>query len=89
MNESGGGTEEACAKMWSVYILQVERYDKALVAGWRARMKGTLIFVRAIRISPRPHVLFAVQAGLFSGGLTTFIIESYPTLVQGIRWFCS
>ncbi|KAJ7124540.1 hypothetical protein C8R44DRAFT_735007 [Mycena epipterygia] len=57
------GTEEACAKMWSVYISQAERYDKALVAGWRADMKGILIF-----------------AGLFSGSLTAFIIESYPTL---------
>ncbi|KAJ7661488.1 hypothetical protein DFH06DRAFT_374743 [Mycena polygramma] len=38
------GTEEACAKMWSVYISQAEKYDKALVAGWRADMKGILIF---------------------------------------------
>ncbi|KAF7331077.1 hypothetical protein MVEN_02448000 [Mycena venus] len=57
------GTEEACAKMWSVYISQAEKYDKALVAGWRADMKGILIF-----------------AGLFSGSLTAFIIESYRTL---------
>ncbi|KAJ7656935.1 hypothetical protein DFH06DRAFT_991502 [Mycena polygramma] len=38
------GTEEACAKLWSVYISQAEKYDKALVAGWRADMKGILIF---------------------------------------------
>ncbi|KAJ7916319.1 hypothetical protein B0H13DRAFT_371963 [Mycena leptocephala] len=38
------GTEEACAKMWSVYISQAEKYDKALVAGWRADMKAILIF---------------------------------------------
>ncbi|KAJ6615485.1 hypothetical protein B0H10DRAFT_63719 [Mycena sp. CBHHK59/15] len=57
-------TEEACAKMWSVYVSQAEKYDKALVAGWRADMKGLLIF-----------------AGLFSGSLTAFIIESYQTLL--------
>ncbi|KAJ6579597.1 hypothetical protein DFH09DRAFT_331380 [Mycena vulgaris] len=57
------GTEEACAKMWSVYLSQAEKYDKALVAGWRADMKGILIF-----------------AGLFSGSLTAFVIESYQTL---------
>ncbi|KAF8151936.1 hypothetical protein K438DRAFT_1529683, partial [Mycena galopus ATCC 62051] len=44
-------------------ISQAENYDKSLVAGWRADMKGILIF-----------------AGLFSGTLTAFIIESYPTL---------
>ncbi|KAJ7062833.1 hypothetical protein C8F01DRAFT_1251640 [Mycena amicta] len=38
------GAEEATAKMWSVYISQAEKYDKALVAGWRADMKGILIF---------------------------------------------
>ncbi|KAJ7367495.1 hypothetical protein DFH08DRAFT_760711 [Mycena albidolilacea] len=49
--------------MFSVYISQAERYDKALVTAWRADMKGILIF-----------------AGLFSGSLTAFIIESYRTL---------
>ncbi|KAJ7740623.1 hypothetical protein B0H16DRAFT_55612 [Mycena metata] len=49
--------------MWSVYVSQAEKYDKALVAGWRADMKGILIF-----------------AGLFSGILTAFIIESYQAL---------
>jgi hypothetical protein len=34
--------------MWSVYVSQAERYDKALVAGWRADMKGILIFVRVV-----------------------------------------
>ncbi|KAJ7039447.1 hypothetical protein C8F04DRAFT_1178979 [Mycena alexandri] len=101
------GTEEACAKMWSVYVSQAEKYDKALVAGWRADMKGILIF-NPNRIDARietrladsvefpespsppriglrfqlpfPVLTATTQAGLFSGTLTAFIIESYRAL---------
>ncbi|KAJ7652223.1 hypothetical protein B0H17DRAFT_958084 [Mycena rosella] len=61
--------DEPCAKIWSVYISEAEKYDKALVDSWRGNMNGMLIFVR-----PTPH------AGLFSAILTAFIIESYKTL---------
>jgi hypothetical protein len=44
-------TEDASAKMFSVYISQAERYDKALVTAWRADMKGILIFVSFIGTS--------------------------------------
>ncbi|KAJ7853695.1 hypothetical protein B0H14DRAFT_781278 [Mycena olivaceomarginata] len=36
--------DEACAKIWSVYVGEAERYDKALVEGWKADMEGMLIF---------------------------------------------
>ncbi|KAJ7165621.1 hypothetical protein C8R43DRAFT_215233 [Mycena crocata] len=72
------GTDQACAKMWSVYVSQAEKYDNALVAGWRADMKGILIFVRTVH--PIFHLITVPQAGLFSASLTAFIIESYQTL---------
>ncbi|KAJ6554818.1 hypothetical protein B0H19DRAFT_1263114 [Mycena capillaripes] len=36
--------ELASAKLWTVYISEAERYDKALVEGWKSDMEGLLIF---------------------------------------------
>ncbi|KAJ7438056.1 hypothetical protein FB451DRAFT_1416495 [Mycena latifolia] len=57
--------EAAAAKLWAVYILEAEKYDKALVESWKSDMEGMLIFAKA---------------GLFSASLTAFLIESYKTL---------
>ncbi|KAJ7453760.1 hypothetical protein FB451DRAFT_1050045, partial [Mycena latifolia] len=54
-------------KIWSVYVSEAEKYDKALVESWRSDMDGMLIFHISLR-------------GLFSASLTAFIIESYKTL---------
>ncbi|KAJ7795546.1 hypothetical protein B0H14DRAFT_2468168, partial [Mycena olivaceomarginata] len=34
----------ASAKLWAVYISEAEKYDKALVEGWKSDMEGLLIF---------------------------------------------
>ncbi|KAJ7611102.1 hypothetical protein DFH06DRAFT_1345788 [Mycena polygramma] len=36
--------EAAGAKIWSVYISEAAKYDKALVDNWKSDMKGILIF---------------------------------------------
>ncbi|KAJ7645836.1 hypothetical protein B0H17DRAFT_448595 [Mycena rosella] len=36
--------DEPCAQIWSVYISEAEKYDKALVDSWRGNMNGMLIF---------------------------------------------
>ncbi|KAF8202683.1 hypothetical protein K438DRAFT_583022 [Mycena galopus ATCC 62051] len=36
--------EEACAKIWSIYVGEAEQYDAALVESWKADMEGMLIF---------------------------------------------
>ncbi|KAJ7902690.1 hypothetical protein B0H14DRAFT_2667229 [Mycena olivaceomarginata] len=36
--------DEPCAKIWSVYISEAEKYDKALADSWRGNMNGMLIF---------------------------------------------
>ncbi|KAJ7624468.1 hypothetical protein FB45DRAFT_796426 [Roridomyces roridus] len=36
--------EESCAKLWSIYVGEAERYDTALVESWKADMEGMLIF---------------------------------------------
>jgi acyl CoA:acetate/3-ketoacid CoA transferase alpha subunit len=39
-------SQQASAKVWSIYIAEAERYDAALVESWKADMEGLLIFVR-------------------------------------------
>ncbi|KAJ7840865.1 hypothetical protein B0H14DRAFT_2340380 [Mycena olivaceomarginata] len=43
-NYSKAENEEACAKIWSIYVGEAERYDKALIESWKADMEGMLIF---------------------------------------------
>ncbi|KAJ6456674.1 hypothetical protein C8R45DRAFT_1186307 [Mycena sanguinolenta] len=43
-NEQADREELAGAKLWSFYVSQAERYDKALVDSWRSDMDGLLIF---------------------------------------------
>jgi hypothetical protein len=38
--------ELAGAKLWTIYISEAEKYDKALLEGWKSDMQGLLIFVR-------------------------------------------
>ncbi|KAJ7921136.1 hypothetical protein B0H13DRAFT_1604796, partial [Mycena leptocephala] len=35
---------QASAKLWTIYIAEAERYDRALVESWKADMEGILIF---------------------------------------------
>ncbi|KAJ6494371.1 hypothetical protein C8R45DRAFT_176426 [Mycena sanguinolenta] len=41
---SDAENEEACAKIWSIYVGEAERYDAALVESWKADMEGMLVF---------------------------------------------
>ncbi|KAJ6516727.1 hypothetical protein C8R47DRAFT_1088148 [Mycena vitilis] len=36
--------EAAAAKLWAIYVLEAEKYDKSLVESWRSNMQGILIF---------------------------------------------
>ncbi|KAJ7431883.1 hypothetical protein B0H11DRAFT_825003 [Mycena galericulata] len=43
-NDDIQNDESAGAKIWSVYISEADKYDKALVERWRSDMEGILIF---------------------------------------------
>ncbi|KAJ7488173.1 hypothetical protein FB451DRAFT_1529290, partial [Mycena latifolia] len=43
-SEPDNGDESAGAKLWAVYISEAEKYDRALVEGWKSDMDGLLIF---------------------------------------------
>ncbi|KAK7468442.1 hypothetical protein VKT23_002955 [Stygiomarasmius scandens] len=36
--------EDACSKLWAVYVDEAERYDGELMRGWKQDMEGLLIF---------------------------------------------
>ncbi|KAJ7653027.1 hypothetical protein B0H17DRAFT_993754, partial [Mycena rosella] len=44
LKDTPNNDESAGAKIWSVYISEAEKYDKALVERWRSDMEGILIF---------------------------------------------
>jgi hypothetical protein len=43
--------DSAAAKLWSVYVGEAEKYDRALVESWKSDMEGMLIFVRMLATS--------------------------------------
>ncbi|KAJ7453765.1 hypothetical protein FB451DRAFT_1280752 [Mycena latifolia] len=42
--DSGPDNEAYSAKLWSVYVSEAEKYDRALVETWRSNMDGMLIY---------------------------------------------
>ncbi|KAF5345875.1 hypothetical protein D9758_011390 [Tetrapyrgos nigripes] len=36
--------DDACFKLWNVYISQAHEYDKALLEGWKGDMEGMILF---------------------------------------------
>ncbi|KAF5349426.1 hypothetical protein D9758_014613 [Tetrapyrgos nigripes] len=66
--QRSGIDEEACSKFWNVYIEETQKYDEALLEGWREDMAGMLYLV--------------LQSSLYSASLTAFLFESYQTLQE-------
>ncbi|KAF5346136.1 hypothetical protein D9758_009936 [Tetrapyrgos nigripes] len=42
--QSSKSDEEACSKLWDVYISEAKRYDLSLLEGWKKDMDGMLLF---------------------------------------------
>jgi hypothetical protein len=38
--------DDACFKLWNLYISQAQEYDKVLIESWKSDMDGMLLFVR-------------------------------------------
>jgi len=52
--------DEACVKLWNIYIDEAQRYDEQLLKGWKKDMEGMLLFVRVISVST--YVLFSLTS---------------------------
>lgn len=57
--------EDACAKLWKIYVDEAERYDKGLVERWRDDMSGMLIFVSYIPMLPETFTNSEAVRSLF------------------------
>jgi hypothetical protein len=68
------------SKLWTVYISEAEKYDKALVEGWKPDMEGLLIFVGSS--AKWCNKLMANQAGLFSASLTALLSRATKLYLQ-------
>ncbi|KAF5355359.1 hypothetical protein D9758_006110 [Tetrapyrgos nigripes] len=43
-HSSSTSDEDACFKLWNMYIIQAQEYDKSLLEGWKSDMDGMLLF---------------------------------------------
>lgn len=56
--------EEACGKLWSIYIDEAERYDTRMVESWKGDMDGMLIFVRKSASPPSYNLSYFISVWL-------------------------
>ncbi|KAJ7660185.1 hypothetical protein DFH06DRAFT_391672 [Mycena polygramma] len=73
-------SRQASAKLWSIYIGEAERYDKALVESWKADMEGMLIFSGLFSASLTAFLVESYQtlqpdSGTVTGQLLTQISQ--------------
>ncbi|KAJ7434865.1 hypothetical protein FB451DRAFT_1310698 [Mycena latifolia] len=64
----------ASAKLWAVYIAEADKYDKALVEGWRSDMGGMLIFAGLFSASLTAFIIESYKTLNPDSGQTTVIL---------------
>ncbi|KAJ6488248.1 hypothetical protein C8R47DRAFT_1216050 [Mycena vitilis] len=72
--------EASCAKIWSVYISEAEKYDKALVKSWRGDMDGMLIFTGLFSASLTAFIIESYK---------TLTPDSVTSVICNILWLLS
>jgi hypothetical protein len=45
LSKAEKGDDDACEKLWNVYVQEAQNYDSSLVTGWKEDMDATLVFV--------------------------------------------
>ncbi|KAJ7665748.1 hypothetical protein B0H17DRAFT_1336463 [Mycena rosella] len=63
--------DASCAKLWSVYGSEAEKYDKALVESWRGDMDGMLIFAGLFSASLTAFIIESYKTLTPDSGNTT------------------
>ncbi|KAJ6534022.1 hypothetical protein DFH09DRAFT_859617, partial [Mycena vulgaris] len=58
-------------QIWSVYISEAEKYDKALVESWRGDMDGMLIFAGLFSASLTAFIIESYKTLMPDSGHTT------------------
>ncbi|KAJ7478628.1 hypothetical protein B0H11DRAFT_2028071 [Mycena galericulata] len=67
----GNDLDPSCAKLWSVYIAEAEKYDKAIVESWRGDMDGMLIFAGLFSASLTAFIIESYKTLTPDSGDTT------------------
>ncbi|KAJ7645934.1 hypothetical protein DFH06DRAFT_1300758 [Mycena polygramma] len=76
MTDHGEDSEAACAKIWSVYISEAEKYDKTLMESWRGDMEGQLIFAGLFSASLTAFIIESYKTLTpDSGGTTVALLD--------------
>ncbi|KAJ7453739.1 hypothetical protein FB451DRAFT_1408622 [Mycena latifolia] len=74
-NEEHRASHEAStAKIWSVYVAEAEKYDKALVESWRSNMDGMLIFAGLFSASLTAFIIESYKTLNADSGHTTVLL---------------
>ncbi|KAJ7744590.1 hypothetical protein B0H16DRAFT_1693129 [Mycena metata] len=84
LKEQADPDELAGAKLWSVYVSEAEKYDKALVEGWRADMEGLLIFAGLFSASLTAFLIESYKSlSPDQGAITIAILAQISLQLQG------
>ncbi|KAJ7164102.1 hypothetical protein C8R46DRAFT_1278085 [Mycena filopes] len=68
--------EAASAKMWTIYVSEAEKYDKALVASWRSDMDGMLIFAGLFSATLTAFIIESYKSlSVDSGDMTLVLLN--------------
>lgn len=54
LGQNASKGSDASGKVWSVYLSEAERVDRALAENWKGDTEGILIFVRIVLSDPPP-----------------------------------
>ncbi|KAJ7236526.1 hypothetical protein C8J57DRAFT_1194351, partial [Mycena rebaudengoi] len=63
--------DAAAAKLWSVYVAEAEKYDRALVESWKSDMEGMLIFAGLFSASLTAFIIESYKTLTPDSGNTT------------------
>jgi len=78
----GSSRSDTSGKVWSVYLSEADKHDKALADNWKGDSEGILIFVcsRFLFGQILSPLFCSKKTGLFAATVAAFIIESYKRL---------
>ncbi|KAJ7116864.1 hypothetical protein C8R44DRAFT_627483, partial [Mycena epipterygia] len=74
VSERDPSHDSAAAKLWSVYVREAEKYDRALVESWKSDMEGMLIFAGLFSASLTAFLIESYKTLTQDSGETTVLL---------------
>lgn len=80
VGRSSSKGSETSGKVWSVYLSEAERQDRALAENWKGDTEGILIFTGLFAATIAASIIERYkQLSPDSGTTTVFLFNRYPT----------